>query len=188
MRILALALLAASTGAHAWQLDRLEVVRQGDRYRLDLDVRLDATRDRAFAVFSDFANLPAINDAVEEVVFMDAGAAGVTRLFTRVRVCVAWFCRRLRQVQDIVRDDGDGALGLKATVLPQLSNLKYGLARWSMRECALRQACLHFTAELEPAFWVPPLIGPWLIQRKMRSEAIQTSQGIERLARLHAPN
>jgi hypothetical protein len=177
----ALALFACAAPACAWQLDDLAVAHDGARYRLTLDVRLDAARDRAFAVFSDFRNLPRINDAVEEISFLPGAADGATRLFTRVRICVAWFCKRLHQVQDIVRDDRDGGLGLAATVLPQFSNLRYGDARWTMRDCA-SVTCLHFSAEIEPDFWVPPLIGPWLMQRKMRSEAIQTSQGIERLA------
>jgi hypothetical protein len=180
MRLAVLALAAWSAGALAWQLDHVDVTRDGAQYHADLEVKLDVPRDRAFAVFSDFRNLKTINDAVEEITFMHSDVPGATRLFTRVRVCVAWFCRHLTQVQDIVRDDRDGALGLSATVLPQFSNLRSGHAQWSMRDCG--GTCLHFHADLEPAFWVPPVIGPWLIQRKMRSEAIETSQGIEKLA------
>ena len=39
---------------------------------------------------------------------------------------------------------------------------------------------------MEPDFWVPPLIGPWVIKRTMREQAITTSEGIERLARVRA--
>ena len=73
-------------------------------------------------------------------------------------------------------------------VLPQMSDLRYGLARWRMSACAddRRRTCLEFKAELEPDFWVPPLIGPWLIQRKLHQEAIVTAEGIEKLAHARA--
>jgi hypothetical protein len=36
-------------------------------------------------------------------------------------------------------------------------------------------------SELEPAFWIPPLIGPYLIKQKMMSEAKKTIKRIEEL-------
>ena len=39
-----------------------------------------------------------------------------------------------------------------------------------------------FDAEIEPAFWVPPLIGPYLIARELRRQAQVTAESIERLA------
>ena len=37
--------------------------------------------------------------------------------------------------------------------------------------------------ELVPAFWVPPVIGPWVIRRKIDEEARRTGTGLERTAR-----
>ena len=41
---------------------------------------------------------------------------------------------------------------------------------------------LIFFAALTPDFWVPPLIGPYIIKKKMREEAVETVLGLERLA------
>jgi hypothetical protein len=35
---------------------------------------------------------------------------------------------------------------------------------------------------VEPDFWIPPFIGPWLIERKLRSETLETVRNLERLA------
>jgi hypothetical protein len=43
--------------------------------------------------------------------------------------------------------------------------------------------CLDVRIELVPAFWVPPVIGPWVIRRKMEEEARLTSAGLEQMAR-----
>jgi hypothetical protein len=38
---------------------------------------------------------------------------------------------------------------------------------------------LQFTDTFEPDFWVPPVIGPWLIQRKLVRELTETMAYIE---------
>lgn len=186
MRAALTALIAFTwTSADAAVVESLRIERADPQYRMHLSARLDTTPDASFGVFRDFANLPRINDAIELVQTLPGAAPGAQRLYTRVRVCIWYFCTHLDQVQDIVEvRDGD-ALGLDAQVLPEHSNLRYGRARWRMRACG-GQTCLDFHAELEPDFWVPPIIGPWAIERAMRNEALQTSQGIERLARSEA--
>jgi hypothetical protein len=36
---------------------------------------------------------------------------------------------------------------------------------------------------VEPDFWIPPLIGPWLIKRKLLSETLETVDNLEQLAK-----
>ncbi len=180
--VAALAATLTAASASAATIDRLEVARTGERFSMTLSAQLDAPLERSYAVFRDFSLLPQINDAVEKVRLLDDAPPGAQRLSTRVRVCVSVFCTRLDQVQDL-RDRADPrGHSFDAVVIPELSNLRYGRARWHMRDCEGR-TCLSFETELEPKFWVPPLIGPWLVERAMRREAITTALGIERLAR-----
>lgn len=178
----ALLLAAWLMPAQAASIDSLDVAHDGPRYRMQLTATLDAPMAKSFAVFEDFTNLPKINDAIESATLLPPPAAGLRRLKTRVRVCVWFFCARLNQVQDIRTTPGDALAQMDADVIPALSNLRHGRAQWQMRRCAA-QTCLRFEAEVEPDFWVPPVIGPWAIARAMRREAITTADGIERLAR-----
>lgn len=183
---LGLACALTATAAPAVQIDRIDVSRAGPLYRVAMRVKLDAPPARAWAVFSEYENLPRIHHAVREVRRLDGAGSGAQRLLTEVRVCVSFYCRVLQQEQDMRPEPGEAGGRLSATVLPQSRDLKSGHAVWNIRACG-GGSCLDFDAELEPRFWVPPLIGPWLIQRKLREEAIQTSEGIERLARETAP-
>lgn len=179
----ALAAALCCIAADAAEIEVLDIDHASQRYRMHLIARLDTPLQRSFAALRDFDNLPRINDAVETAQMVDGAAAGAQRLYTRVRVCVWFFCTHLDQVQDIREHRDAVALGLDAVVLPAQSNLRFGTARWRMRACGTDQTCLTFDAELEPDFWVPPILGPWAIERAMRSEAIDTARGIERLAR-----
>lgn len=176
--------LALAGNATAADIQHLTVDHVGKRYLLDLRVALDTSAPQAFAVMRDYPNLAAINPAVQSVTLLPGAPDGATRVQTAVRVCVLWFCRVLEQVQDM-RSVTNGMGGtVSATVLPALSNLRFGQADWLVAPCPdAPQACLRFTAELEPDFWVPPVIGPWALKRKLREEGVETSLGIERVAR-----
>jgi hypothetical protein len=182
-----LALLTAllPAAAHAVVVDSLQVTQHGDRYRVAMKVQLDAPADAAYAVFTDYQNLPRINGAVKQAqVLPETTSPDVSRLHTQLRMCFSFFCKTLDQVQDMHRTQESVGGKLSAKVLPDRSDLSYGQADWRLSEgSSATQSVLEFDAELEPKFWIPPLIGPWVMERKLRQEAIQTSQGIERLAR-----
>ena len=173
--------------AQAVVVDSLAVTQDGSRYRVAMKVQLDASADAAYAVFADYRNLPRINPAVTQAqVLPETTSPEVSRLHTQLRMCFSFFCKTLDQVQDMRRIEEKPGGRLSARVLPDRSDLRYGQADWRLSDCGSQTAaksCLEFTAELEPRFWIPPLIGPWVMERKLRQEAIQTSQGIERLAR-----
>lgn len=174
--------------AGAFDIQSVHVDHQGDRYQVSMRVTLDAPASDSYAVFSDPALLRQVNPAIREVEVLEERGPGLRRVRTRVRACVALFCRHLVQVQDMrYRPAIDGARIIDAQVLPERSDFRYGQAAWIFRACESNRTCLAFDAELEPAFWVPPLIGPWLIERKLRDEAIETSRGLERLARAQVP-
>ncbi|MEC9362198.1 MAG: SRPBCC family protein [Pseudomonadota bacterium] len=177
----ALLAVCAILPAAAAEIEKLEVTRTGARFGMTLSARLDVPLEDSYGVLGDFDELPRINDAVEDVRLLDGAPAGAQRLYTRVRVCVWLFCRHLDQVQDMWPIAGDDARGYNAAVLPERSNLRFGNARWRLRDCD-GVTCLRFDAQLEPDFWVPPVIGPWAIERAMRREAIATAEGIERRA------
>jgi hypothetical protein len=172
-------------GAQAATIESLKVSRQDRRYEVNLDALLDAPAAAAYAAFADPGNLPSINPAVRHVEVLGRDGEAV-RLATEVRVCAALYCRNLRQVNDMhyaPRPDGGD---MSAEVLPLQGDFKSGAANWQFRSVEAKTH-LHFHAELEPAFWIPPVIGPWLVQRSLRIEAETTSAGIERLAQGRTP-
>lgn len=158
----------------------VSVSRDDDLYSVQMQARLSMTPALVHQTFTHYENLPRINPAIEQVQ-LRAGGAPATRLYTQVRVCVAFFCKHIHQVQDIRTSIENGAYALDALVLPAESDLKRGAAHWRITPCGVG-SCLSFNAQLEPDFWVPPLLGPWLIERKLEQEARITVSGIERVA------
>ncbi len=176
----AVLLALASTRAGAAQIDHINFRHEGTHYRVDMSVHLDAPAPRAFAVFADPAQLREINPAVRVATRVDAETTQ-NRLYTEVHLCVVLFCHTLRQVQNMHYEPATDGGHMSADVLPERSDLRYGHAEWTFVGDA-HATQLHFSMDIEPAFWMPPVIGPWLIEHSLREQAARTSAGIERLA------
>ena len=159
-------------------LDHLEVTHVGKRYQVVMHASMQTSADKAYAIFTDYTRLPEINTAIIKVEAIEGGELPAQRIHTQVKVCVLGFCRIFDQVQDMLKTPPES---LQADVIPELSNLRYGKASWRIWDDD-GVAKLIFEAVVEPDFWVPPLIGPWMIERKLASEAVDTAEGIERLA------
>lgn len=173
------ALCAASAGAA--QVDRVEVEREGGRFRVEMHTRLAVPPQAAYEVFSRFEDLPRINPSVRRAVVVGREGAD-TRVESRLRVCIAFFCPKFKMTQDMRGGAEGDTFTLRAAVVPERSDFRYGLGLWTFAPCG-DGTRLSFVSELEPGFWIPRLIGTWLVKGALRAQAVTTSEGIERLAR-----
>jgi hypothetical protein len=81
-------------------------------------------------------------------------------------------------VQDVV-EAHDGSI--TAIIIPELSDFSYGTMRLNLwQEVAGTRILMR--SEVAPDFWIPPLLGPWLIKRELHAEAVQTVHNLERVA------
>jgi hypothetical protein len=44
-----------------------------------------------------------------------------------------------------------------------------------------------YTFEFEPKFWIPPLIGPYVLQNKLKKDSVRALRRIEALAQERQP-
>ena len=148
------------------------------RYVVEIDARFAASPERLRALLTDYAHLQRINDSIRRSEVIEVNSPQHHCVLTEADVCVAVFCKHIVQVQDVsVLPDGS----ILATVRPTRSDFTYGVARWDFwQEPAGTR--MRFRSEIEPGFWVPPLIGPWLIQRALHAETLKSVNNLERLA------
>jgi hypothetical protein len=95
---------------------------------------------------------------------------------TVVNVCILVFCKRVQQLQHVTYPRADT---IEAVIVPEGSDFRSGFARWRLASISALTTELEFNQTFEPDFWVPPLIGPWLIRRKLVGEVAETVMYIE---------
>ena len=150
------------------------VSRDGNSYSLSITARVEATPAQVYRSITDFSNLPAINPSIEEGSVLE-NEGNRRRVRSVIKVCILVFCKRVERVQDVFLIDAHTVV---AVIVPGAGDFRAGKARWSIStdDGATR---LLFSETFEPDFWVPPVIGPWLIERKLVREVAETAMYIE---------
>lgn len=174
----AVAACLAAAPAGAAEVERLELTRDGPTYRLDSRFRLDVAPEAAWRVLTDYEGLPALNPSIRKTKVPAIDGPARHRLYARVRLCAYVFCKTLDQVQWMTqRRPGL----LEAEIDPKESDFEQGSARWELTPEPTGSR-LALAIEVRPRFWVPPVVGPWLIREALRVQAQRTAEGLERRA------
>ena len=150
------------------------VHREGDVYSLSITAHVEAPLEQVYRSVTDFANLAAINPSIEESGVLES-QGNRQRVRSVIRVCILVFCKRVVQVQDVTLVD---ARTVVAVMVPGEGDFRAGMARWQLTPVGGGTELL-FTETFEPDFWVPPLIGTWLIERELVREVAETAMYIE---------
>lgn len=168
------ALFAART--RAGEVLLTEVAHDDGRYTVRFDVRIAASRDRLAFYLTDYANYASYFQSVTASRVEPRGEG--SRVFLTLSSCILFFCRSVRITKD-VHTAPDGAI--VARIVPRESDFEEADERWRvLAENGTTR--LHYEAELVPAFYVPPLIGPWLIRYRIREVLATNAEKLERLA------
>ena len=182
MRALWIIPLLWSAAAAAADFRSMDVSHQGDLFEVIVQVHLAAPPAEVYQVLTDYEHLTRISASVVKSSVTQRLQDGAL-VYTDTRICALLICRHLRELQKLTELPPQD---LASVVVPQAGdNVKQG------------QGSLHVEAEgdgtklswqlsVEPDFWIPPLIGPALVSRSLRAEAMRSAQGIERLARERA--
>lgn len=183
-KIAALAAIIISSlvpaAAQAETIHRNVVFLEDGRYYLQMEVDLEANINDVRTVLSDYTLLQRTNNSIKKLTITPhPDDTNVHVVDSEIHVCVAFFCKDLKQQQHMQWHSPNE---LRAAVIPANSDFKYGSGRWVILEKSATITQLFFVAEMEPDFWVPPLIGPYMITEKMEEEGIETSQAIEKEA------
>lgn len=178
-----LLLWMAISAAHAAQVSGVQVTREGTHFLIDMHIAIDEPSPAVFRALQDYAAMARFNPDLRSVRVEPTAVPDRVRLFTAVHTCVLIFCKTMHQEQIMTATAGRDGGTLHADLVS--GDFKGGYGLWVVRPCPSKRtaSCMDIRIELVPAFWVPPVIGPWVIRRKMDEEARRTSAGLERTAR-----
>ena len=172
-------ILAMPFGVNAAELRMINVDRQEDGfYTLESVVWFDAQRRAVFEVFADWDVATQFSSAIVESRDTGPDADGRMQYYVRNRGCILFFCKSL------VRS-GSASLTpldmLEAKADPELSDFEVSDEVWTFRS-ENGGTAVRYSLRMKPAFWIPPLIGPYLIKRKLRNDSSDAIDRIEKIA------
>jgi hypothetical protein len=171
----AAAIVAAAT------IDDFHIKKHKGIYYFEADIHLAATRESIYAVITDFDDnaYSRISGQYKESRYLEPAADGTPIVYTRMEGCAGKRCMSFERTE---RLETDAPRWIKSTALPEASDFKHATSEFIL-EPAGDGTEMIYKLEVEPDFFVPPLIGPWLLKRTVSKGALRAVERIEGLAR-----
>tara|TARA_B100000809_G_scaffold168137_1_gene165490 strand:- start:464 stop:1075 length:612 start_codon:yes stop_codon:yes gene_type:complete len=156
----------------------LKIEYRSGRYELVSHTYVDAPLEAIFHVLTDYDHFNRISRIYEESGFMEPAADGTPVVYTRMRGCVLFFCKSITRVERLeTREPGF----IHTITLPEQSDFRYGVSEWIL-EPEGSGTNVIYRAVLEPDFWLPPIIGPWALKRRLLEGGVGALDRIESLS------
>jgi len=176
---LLLIVVAFSSTARAAEMLSVDVNHEEGTYTMNSEVWFDATVEQVYEIFRYWDNSTKFSSAIVESRDMPADEQGRPQFYVRNRGCVLLFCKSFER-QGYVKSEVN--VIIYAFVDPEKSDFHLSNESWRFAE---REGgtVVVYDLEMQPKFWIPPGIGPYLIKRKLRKNGDSAVDRIEVLAR-----
>jgi len=171
-------LLLIAGPATAAELQSIEVEHDNGEYSLVSVAWFDAGLEETFAVFRTWDLSEQFSSAIVEAWDLPPDESGRPGFYTRAEGCILFFCRSLvRQgwVEYVKNKE------LHAYVDPERSDFEFVDETWTFDEDD-GGTRVRYELHMDPKFWVPPAIGPYMIKRKLVKAGGAALNRIERVA------
>ena len=186
-RIIAFLFAMTSAGLYsspltAGEMVKLELTEKQGTFYLALEMILDAPFEDVHYVITDYAHIYRIDPSIVESEVLGTPEQSVTRVKTRISDCVLSFCRNVLRVEDVRETDEED---IDSVVVPRLSNVKSGTAHWKIQPIGDKTR-IYYDMTLDPGFSMPPLVGPLIVESKLKEETLTCLNNIEHIAKIDA--
>ncbi len=175
--------LSSMAPAAAVNISDLEITHSKRTYLVAFDALIDAEPARTRELLSDYRQWRRLSDTLSEVQLMRTFPDGRQRIRLRFHSCMLFFCKTIQHTKDVViHSNGD----IVTTMVPEHSDFSSGWERWRFR-AEHNKTRLIYHAVLEPTFYVPPLIGPWILKSTLSRTLTVTANRLEAIAKPVTP-
>jgi Polyketide cyclase / dehydrase and lipid transport len=171
-------LLPQGPPAAAAELRDIAVEKNGDRYHLSSTTYFNVTQSQLYNVLIDYDKYLLFSSAFVEAENRAPDGQGRPQFYTKMEGCVLLFCRAYIRVGHLELEPEHEII---AIVDPEQSNFDYSRERWQLVPDG-EGTILIYNFEMEPGFWVPPIVGPYVIKRALRSAGGNAVDRIEAVA------
>jgi len=179
MRAVVPVLLLLCGFAHAVELREVNMDKEDGVFMLRSVVWFDAHPAPLYAVFINYDLAKQFSSFVAESRNLEPDENGRRRFYIRNEGCVWFFCKSFQRTGVV---EHTFHTYIRSTADAEQSDFESSVETWTF-EAEGEGTRVVYTWQLQPKFWVPPLIGPYVLRRKLERDSLRALNRIEALAR-----
>ncbi len=176
--ILLSSLFCIATSTQAGSIIKVFVGEQDGHFLIDLTMQVNAAKPQVIRVMTDYNQLTRLSDTIVSSEIMEQ-RGNYTRIKLVNEGCVLFICETITQIQNINKLDYDY---ISVNVEPLADNIKFSSQLWHFESLNTEITLIHYSADVVPDFWIPPVIGSWIVQKRLVEEVQLIINNAEKLA------
>ena len=177
-RCLFLAGLLLPVFANAAEMRTVQVEYEGGYYYLESEVWFDVGRKAIFEVFLDWELAEEYSSIIVEARNVGPDEFGGMGYYIHNRGCILFFCKSALRNGSVTSEPYEY---IRAIADPETSDFELSEEVWSFR-IEDDGTIVRYEMKMKPAFWIPPIVGPYLMKRKLRNDGGDAIDRIEDIA------
>lgn len=175
------AFLLAVAGAHATDT-AIHVTRSaGNIYAFNMQFIAHAPAGQVISLITDYAHLSRLNPLIKNSRILPHDDNEITRVEIITEGCLLFFCKKIIRVEDARLIDNST---IETEFVAELSDFKSGNSTWTFISAG-QSTRVIYQAVMVPDFWMPPFIGPYLLEKQLHSQLEYTAKKINSLLLSH---
>lgn len=177
--IVTLGLLISSMASSSAYLKKSSIEYRDKKFLYSFEAQINAHHERVLGKLHNFEQWDKLNDNISKSKVLETlPGKKIKRLLTLTQ-CIFTFCFNLKFVE-VVTFSKDK---LEMNIIPGEGNFSAGQAIWETVPEGADKTLIRVSATLTPDFWIPPVIGPLVLERVFLKQISKTIKTIETLAR-----
>lgn len=174
--VLLLLLLAAPLITEAAELRSVTFEKRDGLYYATSEVWLDAERRKIFDVLSDWDISTQFSSLIVESRNVEADEQGRAGFYMKNKGCVLFFCRTFERYGYVENEQNEL---IRAIAIAEKSDFELSDERWYLDDDG-DGTRIRYEMKMKPKFWIPPIVGPYAIKKKIRKDGLEALERIER--------
>jgi hypothetical protein len=164
--------------SNAADMRSVHVEYEGGIYYMESEVWFDASQEAVYAVFADWDLAVDFSSIIVESKNVGPDEHGGMGYFIHNRGCILFFCQSAERNGTV---NSEAPVFIRAVADPESSDFELSDETWTFRS-ADEGTIVRYELKMKPSFWIPPVIGPYLMKRKLSSDGSDAINRIERIA------
>ena len=149
------------------------------RFLYSFEAQINARHDKVLDKLHNFEQWDRLNDNISKSKVLETLPGNKIKRLLTLTQCIFTFCFNLKFVEVVTLSKNK----LEMNIVAGEGNFTAGRAIWETVSEGADKTWIRVNATLSPDFWIPPVVGPLVLEKVFLKQIKKTIETIETLAR-----